>query len=180
MKLIDLLREIGDSSNIKPYGNAKRYTDDESGFDEAETEYHWTTDDTEPKVKYKLVITKFRMDEEDEDSVDLAYDVLFGITDKYDVTDYSVTSKDVKTGSLFRTMVTVIDLIKKEIVIDEKIGMHVKQVYMTPSKRYSGDKKDLTDMRRANLYMAYIKKSMPPGSTVNMDPQGHDITIELP
>jgi hypothetical protein len=177
MKLINLLKEIlseiGDASK-KPYENVQR---SQSGNN---TRWDWETPEG---VIYAATAVKGPHKQGG-----IYYNVLFGIRkskdDYWDVSQ-NVTSKDTQTGNVFRVMSTIIDLIMKEIEIDEKAGKKVKEIIMEPSKSSSMSAAGKNDMRRANIYTTYIEKSiesgrLPKGSKIKKDSGGYKIVIELP
>ena len=88
---------------------------------------------------------------------------------------------EVNKGEMYRVMATVIATIKDELESDKKEGKVIRKLLIYPAKRRKkGGKADMTDMRRAMLYQAYISKNAPEGSKVSMDPKGKKIQVELP
>jgi len=164
---LNSLKEVGDAKNQQPYTDIERT---QMGNN---TRWDWETPEG---VIYAATAVKGPHKEGG-----IYYNVLFGIRkskDKYYDVSQNVTSKDTQTGNLFRVMKTMIDLINKEIEIDQKEGKKVKEIIMEPSKSPSTSGKN--DMRRANIYTAFIEKNMPKGSQVKTDSGGYKIVIELP
>jgi hypothetical protein len=71
-------------------------------------------------------------------------------------------------------MATVVQITKKEVEISKQRNQSIKMIRIEPSKNFEND------TRRANLYMAYIKKHMPKGSRVEVSPDLKQIEIILP
>jgi hypothetical protein len=177
LKEIQIVNELGDASK-DPY----KYTRDGSDLSDfpPSVKFYWQT---ENGVKYKATIFKFEQFGKKSESIIYDYDVMFGIIGEDDyTTDYDATNKDTKTGNMFNIMSTMIKIINDEINIDKKEGIKINSIVMEPTKRskISGSGKDPNDTRRAQLYLAYINKNMPKGSTVKMDKLGKKITIKLP
>jgi hypothetical protein len=173
IKLIDILKELGEGTK-EPYKWTKTfditYTYDKGGV----TEYSWTTEEG-ARVEYEANITKYPLEEGFDNYM---YSVEFGIKDDYG-TDYKSTSKDTETGNLFRVMATMVDIVKTQLKEDREEGWKIAEIRMSPSKRDAEDGlPDQTDRRRTNLYASYIKKNMPEGSRVQVDPAG-DISVYL-
>lgn len=167
--LESLLSEVGENT-ATPYDfKVKREWEDE------ETWYEWKTDDEgEDPVKYTMTITKWSDYTGRGDDREFNYEVEFGIDVEGGGTDYYATSKTRKTGNMRRVMATVIAALKQEIAKDnKKPGVRVSSVYMSPSKE------EETDQRRAKLYLSYIEKNKPAGSTVTYSDRG-SIEIKLP
>jgi hypothetical protein len=72
-------------------------------------------------------------------------------------------------GEQFRVMATLIETVKDYL----KDNPQVKHISFVPVKSFDRE----NDNRRANLYMAYVKKQLP-GATVKID--GNRFTIDLP
>ena len=143
MKLLQILKEIGDASR-QPY----KYTTQSS--DEWESYFTWKTEDG---VDYVVEIIKFS---EIANPNELEYNIDFGIVHKSGRVDQTSTSKNTKTGNIYRIMSTVLDIILKEMERDKKkYGRTVVRLSFTPSKNFDKDN------RRLNLYMSYIKKKFP-------------------
>lgn len=187
IKLTTLLREIGaklgGEGSVKPFDSTRM----SKGEEENPVKYKFKTDSG---TVYRVYIHKHPY----RGTVD--YEVAFGALTDSEYPDYSYEVNDMK--SLFRVMATVIEVVKKEMEEDTKeerdergelvkAGREVKSIQMEPSKRLirvPGDsgahKFDKSDMRRYNLYMAYIEKNMPPGSKVNSTEDGSVIRVDLP
>lgn len=152
MKLLDILKEIGEGSK-EPYPYKRSQYVDSSIFT-------WTT---EEGIPYEMIIDK----EDYYSRPDDVYDISFGIvtikkrnSTSFKQIDHKATSKDTKTGNLYRTMATVVDIVKKEIALDKEEGSGPDMLTFSPTKE------DESDDRRLKLYAAYIKKQMPEAEIV--------------
>lgn len=165
-KLYDLLesimQEVGENT-AEPYETTR------TGVFLTEAKYSWKTDEG---VEYVLYIVKNADFTGRGDDRDLYYSVEFGIWTNNIYVDYGATSKTTQTGNLRRVMATVIDCIKKEIALDNaKSGITVRQISIEPTKE------DETDERRAKLYLSYVEKNKPEGSTVSYEDDKIKITL---
>lgn len=169
MKLIDLLREIGETT-AKPYPYTKR---DES------SQYVMYKFETDSGIKYQIIILKeFR-----EDVEEIEFGITFGVYVDPASVDFEKEVNDPK--NLFRVMATVVAAVKDAIAEEEAEGAPVTRLIIEPEKRKIKDPqtgkmvKDRADRRRFNLYMQYIKKQMPAGTEIRFT--GDDaIIVELP
>lgn len=166
MKLIDLLREIGDPEKAsKPY-DLELYSDSDYAL--------IYTFETDADNQYKIVFGKNRKEIRDPQGIlepelsddELEYSVAFGVIPDSGGLDFEAELKDTK--NLFRVMATIILAIKEAIKSAEK---PVTRLIIEPTK------KDSQDRRRYNLYKTYIKKHMPPGWAVTRD-DGDVIELE--
>jgi len=182
IKLVDLLREVGEGSS-RPYPMVPVKVPDYDSIDSFEVvAYKFDTEVGE----YKVVIDKEMMGSNDYGSQDynLKYMVTFGIEDEEGWTDYKQEFKDVKNA--FRVMATVVEAIKKTIEDDKDRGLNVARLLVEPSKREIEDPEtgdpvtDEEDTRRANLYKKYIEKHMPAGSQVRAHSGGEYIIVDFP
>lgn len=167
--LESVLSEVGENT-ATPYDfKVKREWEDE------ETWYEWKTDEEgEDPISYTMTVTKWSDYTGRGDDREFNYEVEFGIDLEGGGTSYHATSKTMRTGNMRRVMATVIAALKQEIAKDnKKPGVHVSTVYMSPSKE------EETDERRAKLYLSYIEKNKPAGSTVTYSDRG-SIEIKLP
>lgn len=163
--LESLFKEVGENT-AEPYETRRRQ--DNSG----NSSYTWNT---EEGANYTMDITKvFHTVGALGDRGEYYYTVEFGTrTRGSDRVDYKSTSKTTKTGNLRRVMATVLKSVKDEIAIDNsKPNTQVREIHLEPSKSFD------TDRRRARLYLAYVEKNKPEGSTVYHDEDS--ITIEFP
>ena len=140
MKLIDLLREVGEATS-RPY-------DWESYMDEDEhKEYEFQTDSG---LNYKLEIAVSEGDKERDSAV-----VSFGIVAE-DWSDYFTDYESVPTkGELYKVMATVVDILKDFIENNKQ----VKYIYFTTNKLGKEVGKDQS--ARLNLYRRYIQTHLP-------------------
>ena len=155
MKLIDILREIGDPKTpSKPY-DLELYSDSDYAL--------IYTFETDADNQYKIVFGKNDKEIRDPQTprysdTELEYSVAFGVIPDSGGLDFEAELKD--TRNLFRVMATIILAIKEAIEEAEK---PVTRLIIEPTKRDSRDK------RRYNLYKTYIEKHMPPGWSVTKD-----------
>lgn len=174
-KLYDLLEsvmvEVGENT-AEPYATRR-----DLGYNS--TKYYWKADEVEGGASYVMKI--FKKEVKGYDKLHLRgtvlYDIAFGVLEdeEYDFVDYHATNKTAKLGNMRRVMATVISSLKKEIQFDiEDEQPPVSMITMQPTKETNFDD------RRANVYMAYIKKNMPAGSRVEYQEKGNTIVIELP
>jgi hypothetical protein len=192
IKLKDILQEVVGLDEVGE-GSAQAYDWKKI----RSSKYEFVTDDIDkegsklPPVDYKVDIIKTISPR----AKIIEYYVAFGIEvldfdedgKYYFKTNYDVTSKDAYTGNLFRVMKTMVEIIN-DVLDNQKNDPDLKNylhkfptvIEMTPSKEKDakGNEKQ-SDMRRANLYMAYIQKHKPEGSTVRMGPNGDSIKIEI-
>jgi hypothetical protein len=176
------LQEVGEgSANPYPYTKA-------GGLSDLEAKY---TFDTESGTKYQVVIIRVESDEDYRYGPnEWDYDIGFGVeqepSKRQKERDPEASTRvsynaEVNKGEMYRVMATVIATIKDELESDKKEGKVIRKLLIYPAKRRKkGGKADMTDMRRAMLYQAYISKNAPEGSKVSMDPKGKKIQVELP
>lgn len=171
MKLIDLLREIGETT-AKPYPYTKR---DES------SQYVMYKFETDSGIKYQIIILKQFIGDSDYEEREFA--IVFGVYTDPAAVDFEKEVNDPK--NLFRVMATVVAATKEAIAEEEAEGTQVTRLLIEPEKRKIKDPqtgkmvKDRGDRRRFNLYMQFIKKQMPAGTEIRFT--GDDaIIIELP
>jgi hypothetical protein len=172
MKLTKILEtvlttEIGDTSNVETY---KYSTDSETyiGHDEELYQIGFTTEsDTKYKVEIQIV-------DRNEDN-NWRMDIEFGVEEYSYPLGVSYDFKSVvNKGELYKVMATVVQITKDLLEKFSKEGKTIKKIEIEPSKNFEND------TRRANLYLAYIKKNMPQGSRVEVSPNFKKIDILLP
>lgn len=141
MKLIDLLREVGEAT-AKPY-KWHRLEDEE--------DYKSYGFETDSDLRYQLEIAVSEGDKELDSAV-----VTFGIAGD-DESDYFFTDYDkVPTkGELYKVMATVVSILKDFI----KKNKQVKYIYFTTNKLGKEVGKDQS--ARLNLYRRYIQTHLP-------------------
>jgi len=143
IKLVDILKEIGDSTNIKPY-YFKIVIDDEN-----QRKYNFETDTT-PPTRYEVVIDEVEPNDPFSDEP-LRADIKFGVTNEEDTIDYNkVTNK----GELFRVMATIVDILKKDLSHHK----YINHISFDSSKRQG---RDINSNARTNLYIKFIKSQFP-------------------
>jgi hypothetical protein len=141
IKLIDILKEVGDTSNMKPY-YYETVIDEES-----QRKYNFETDTT-PPTWYEVTINEIVPTEPFSDEP-IRADIAFGVTDEEGHIHYrAVTNK----GELYRVMATIVDIVKKDI----KTRPYIKVISFEPAK-----KKDEGGNIRGQLYAKYIKHAIP-------------------
>ena len=135
------INEIGEAS-AKPYKYTVNFEETDPGYEEIEYGFK-----TESGLEYQISITQVKPLR---DSKEIRLIVAFKTTQgTYDT--------DTNRNEQFRIMATVISAIKEYIV---KVP-NATEISFTPSKADRGD------MRRANLYKAYIAKQIP-GSKIDI------------
>lgn len=169
MKLIDILREIGSTSDKSiDLSLPSTYRGSMNAGRSEFLEYKFSTDSN----TYKVTVQK-KPYEGSRKYFSLG--VAFGVESKEDPrdTEFEVETNDVK--NLFKVMNTVVKIvfeIKDRIEYqdpEEKTkptGKIVKRIEFEPTKRKVTDKSgeqvdDKSDERRANLYIAYLEKQLP-------------------
>ena len=156
MKLIDLLKEVGEATT-------KPYKWDDYWDEEDYKEYGFQTDSG---LNYKLEIEVLEGDEE-RDSAKVA----FGIVEE-DGSDYFTDYDKVPTkGELYKVMATVVSILKDFIKKDKQ----VKYIYFKTNKL--GKDLDKDQSSRLNLYKRYIQTHL---SNANIDTEvvdGEETTV---
>lgn len=144
MKLIQLIKEIGDSS-AKPYP------------------YHRMGKNVEFNTfiyEFDAEAGEYQVDIEKRDLKDgtLRYDIGYGLKDDSTLSGVDYRS-ETNMGELFNVMATVVNIVKDEIELDEANEYYVTKLSFSPTKASEND------TRREKLYLAYIKNFFP-NSTV--------------
>lgn len=160
--LEEVISEVGDASNIDTYKYSRIPTREE--FDE---ELHKVVFTTDSGINYAIWIYKIDRTEENI----WRMDVEFGVESKDKDFD---TKSVVNKGEMYKVMATVVKVVKEELEISKKGDKNIVTIRIEPSKNFKNDS------RRANLYLAYIKKNMPKGSTVTAYDDFSTIEIDLP
>ena len=161
IKLRDILKEIGEGSS-KPY---KYKFDSQDGND---IMYTFTTE--ESKTDYEVDLFMYTQE---------TYAQQYGVANadkiKFPAMDISFRQaggdydEETNTNEQYRIMATVVAISKEMLSKQPKITTLL----------YAPTKADKDDMRRANLYKAYIQKQLP-GSTVSSINKNGKYIIELP
>ena len=162
-----LLKEIGDTTNVDTYMYSK--IPELETYDEEVYKMEFAT---ESDTNYVVIINKI---DRNEDNI-WRMDIEFGIENESEggfPPSYDYTSV-VNKGEMYKVMATVVKAVKKEIEDSTKKGQNIVTVRIEPSKNFEND------TRRANLYMAYIKKNMPKGSKIEVSPNFKQIDILMP
>jgi len=156
MKLLNILKEIG-QSDVAGFG----YTPTKVSSDNDRAYYTFETDSGN---LYGVNIVKWEGEAPDGES--WMFDVAFGTREEgSESIDTEVEVNDPK--NLFRVMGAVIKALRQEMTdTEEESGRPVTRIELEPTKRQIKDKSgikmdDPNDTRRANLYMAYLKKEFP-------------------
>ena len=155
MKLFPLIKEIisevGEGT-AKPYSytsehGIQRGSDDNSADDTAS----FTTEDGD---RYEVKLNAFWGDNYWAEKVGNHFTIDFYLKDKdAGFNDaYTVVNK----GRLFRIMATIVQIAKEFMYLIDYKENFIDQLIVTPTKS-----DDFDDNRRANLYMAYMKKHLP-------------------
>jgi hypothetical protein len=140
MKLIDLLKEIGDAT-ARPYD--WRQTADEEDF----KQYLFQTDSD---LKYELEISVSEGDKELDSAV-----VAFGIVEAGESDYFTDYDKVPSKGELYKVMATTVSILKDFI----KKNKQIKYIYFTTNKLGNDTSKDRSS--RLGLYTKYIQKHIP-------------------
>jgi len=151
IKLINLLKEIGDSSS-KPY--PFDYYDDSGwgriyGFDTEN--YNYTVEILPDDDAANEVSVRFYVPNENDPDIE---------------NDTIVTNE----GNLFRVMATIVAIMKQDI----KDNPEVDTLIFAPSKKAG----ETDNISRLNLYSKYIKKEFP-NAIITKGPRPHDVTVIL-
>jgi len=142
MKLLDILKEVGEAT-AKPYKwEMESYIDEE--------DYKRYAFKTDSGLNYELEIAVSEGDKELDSAV-----VTFGIVEE-DGSDYFTDYEKVPTkGELYKVMATVVSILKDFI----KKNKQVKYIYFTTNKL--GKDLDKEQSSRLNLYRRYIQTHLP-------------------
>ena len=159
MKLVDLLKEIGDAT-ARPY--SWEQIEDEEDF----KQYVFQTDSETP---YDMTIVVMEGDKERDSAL-----VNFGVMKSYTpdgetygdyYVDYDTTTNK---GELYKVMATVVDILKDFI----KNNQEVKYIQFDTTK---GKEKDSNI--RVDLYTRYIQKHLPNAKVQTDSNRGHESTV---
>lgn len=174
MKLIDILREIGSTSDKKvdlslpaKYMGSMDVSTLHAGRQEF-LKYKFSTDSN----TYNVKIQKKPYEGSRKDFI---LNVSFGVESKEDPdsTDFDVETNDLKNlFKVINTVVKIVQEVKDKIEYEDpeektkKTGEAVKRLEFEPTKRKVTNRSgkevdDKKDERRANLYIAYLKKQLP-------------------
>jgi hypothetical protein len=166
-KILDeVMSEIGDTTNVDTYMYSK--IPELETYDEEVYKMEFTT---ESDTNYVVIISKI---DRNEDNI-WRMDIEFGVENESEggfPASYDYKSV-VNKGEMYKVMATVVKAVKKEIEDSTNKGQNIVTVRIEPSKNFENDS------RRANLYMAYIQKNMPKGSTVQVSKDLRQIEIDL-
>jgi len=170
MKLLKILKEViqetGDTTNVKTYQYIK--SAEVEDYDSESYSIKFTTDSN---INYIILIHKIDFDQNNIWRLEIE----FGVENEKEgdfPASYDFKSV-VNKGEMYKVMATVIKAVKEELEESANKGQNIVTVRIEPSKNFE------KDSRRANLYMAYIKKNMPKGSTVKTNLNMSNIEIDL-
>lgn len=145
IKLIDLLKEIGDATSAVPYTHKNS---EKRKYETIETYNFNIGEDT---YAVTMFVTKLDFDlpsNEGYKKGSTGMQIMFGLkTDKYSGGDTSRTNKGVQ----YQVMATVTKILK------DYINKHPELVEIS----YEPVKKDADDQAREKLYQAYVNKNLP-------------------
>jgi hypothetical protein len=164
IRLKDILSEVGE-------GSAKAYSykiDDNFPGRADDTEFRDITFKTEDGDNYIVSLKALYGSAAETKKRDPYFQVDFNTQDDYGFDDDAEIV--VNKGRLFRVMATIVKATKEFLNDIDYKEKGIKKMFVFPSK----SKK--SDHRRANLYMAYIKKHLP---TSNIKYNGQIITVTL-
>ena len=158
MKLIDLLKEVGEASS-KPY--SWKQIENEDDF----KEYAFQTDSETP---YNMTIDISEGDQE-KDSAVVNFGVIKSFTDSDETYGDYYVNYDIVTnkGELYRVMATVVEILKDFI----KKTPTVKYIQFETTKG-----KEKESNVRTNLYTKYIQKNLPNAKVDVQYKDGHETT----
>ena len=158
MKLLDILKEVGEAT-AKPYKwEMESYIDEE--------DYKRYAFKTDSGLNYELEIAVSEGDKELDSAV-----VTFGIVAE-DWSDYFTDYESVPTkGELYKVMATVVSILKDFI----KKNKQVKYIYFTTNKL--GKDLDKEQSSRLNLYRRYIQTHLPNAGIETKNIDGEEATI---
>lgn len=164
--LQQVLQETGDTTNIKTYQYQK--TAEAEDYDSESYSIRFTT---ESGIGYIILIHKIDFDQNNIWRLEIE----FGVENEKEgdfPASYDFKSV-VNKGEMYKVMATVIKAVKQELEESNNKGQNIALVRIEPSKNFE------KDSRRANLYMAYIKKNMPAGSKITTNLNMSNIEIDL-
>ena len=152
IKLKDILAEVGEAT-AKPYKYKVDFEETDPGYEEIQYEFK-----TDSGLDYSINIAQTKPLRNKEDvRLIVAYKTKSG-----------TYNTDTNKGEQFRIMATVVAAVKEYLAK----APNATEISFTPSKADEGD------LRRANLYKAYITKQIP-GSTLRIFGDGRYV-VELP
>ena len=156
MKLLPLIKqiisEVGEGT-AKPYEFSTIYDESSESGDSGQRRVTFETEDGD---KYKVALGAYWGDNYIVEKYGAHLTIDFFLTGKSDFLDADTV---VNKGRLFRVMATIVKITKEYL---DDIGYKEKginQLRISPTKTRSDE-----DDRRANLYMAYIKRQLPVAS----------------
>jgi hypothetical protein len=162
MKLLDILTEIGDSTQTYNLtGGELKIKDKEQGFYQAI--YRFTTKDSE---EYKITIDAYDVLDDDDNPemlkvIDVAFQTKSG--------GYQAT-KILPTSDVLKIMATVTSAIK-DFTNKNKWVNKIRYNAFDPSK-------DVGSSQKEKLYASYLTKAFP-NSTISRNQSNGDITVQL-
>ena len=145
--LNNIISEVGEGS-AKPYAFS-------TTFEEGDSKYSHRTVDfkTEDNDQYQVELHAYWGDNWVTDTYGYHITIDFFLAGALGFRDADVV---VNKGRLFRVMATIVQIAKEFMYLIDYKENFIDQLIVTPTKS-----EDFDDNRRANLYMAYMKKHLP-------------------
>lgn len=162
MKLLDILMEIGDSTQTYNLtGGGLKSIDSDEGF--YQSIYRFTTKDGE---RYKITIDAYDVLDDDDnpemlDTIDVAFQTKSG--------GYQST-KTLPTSEVLKIMATVTSAVKDFTNKNEWVAK-IRYNAFDPSK-------DVGSSQKEKLYASYLKRAFP-NASISRNPSSGDITVQL-
>lgn len=170
MKLIDLLQEIGKTSKVQ--GSDDEYVDisyktTTTKESEYKSTYEFTTIDSEGNELNKYEIQIYKKEIASGWILEVGFAILRrgkGDLSKIKTLYFDKEVNDPK--NMYKVMATVVKTVKQEMEKMKQQGKRVVRIEFEPTKRKIASdsglpKDDPSDERRANFYIAYVKKEFP-------------------
>ena len=145
--LNNIISEVGEGS-AKPYAFSTKFEEGDSKFSHRIVDFKTEDDD-----QYELVLHAYWGDNWITDTFGSHITIDFFLTGPSEFRDGDTV---VNKGRLFRVMATIVAATKKFMNDIDYKEKGINQLRISPTKTRDDD-----DDRRANLYMAYIKRQLP-------------------
>jgi len=153
MKLLPLIKqiisEVGEGT-AKPYSyTSERGIQRSDNDNAAEDTASFTTEDGD---RYEVKLNAYWDDNYWAEKIGNHFTIDFYLKN----TEFPDIETVVNKGRLFRVMATIVEIAKEFMYLIDYKENYIDQLIVSPSKTKGHD-----DARRANLYMAYMKKHLP-------------------
>ena len=160
--LNNIISEVGEGS-AKPYAFSTKFEEGDSKFSHRIVDFKTEDDD-----QYELVLHAYWGDNWITDTFGYHITIDFFLTGPSEFRDGDTV---VNKGRLFRVMATIVAATKKFMNDIDYKEKGINQLRISPTKTRDDD-----DDRRANLYMAYIKRQLPVAS---IEYNGEEIVAKI-